>query len=172
MTFNIIKHLIVALAISFMSTGCKAQNKLDKAWWMTIELRPSQLKLNNLPVTDFNDNWIAASYLKNDRIKPHINKPDYEKFISSPFKFEMQADLNKNGKNEVYRTGIYKYKDNSEGVFVSIFENEKLIKIFSDSSHKGFSALLLHNNQLRWYRCMECGEYENLIWSGTGFYIE
>lgn len=158
--------------VLILSTGCFAENKVSEAWWLTVKLEPNEAALNTMAVSQFNSNWTYAKFISNNDIKNKISKADYAKFIESKFSFEQQIDLNKNGIKEEFRVGVYKDNTNSEGIFLSIYENGKLIKVLTDGGYQNFSALFVHENQLLWYRCMECSDFETVTWSGSSYFLE
>ena len=167
-----IKPLIISLIIAISSSGCLAESETKQAWWLSIKLEATEKLLANKPISDFNSDWKYASFLTNESVKSKITKNEFNEFINTDFKFELKQDLNKNGKTETVKVGVFETRENTEGIFLSIFEDGMLIKTLIDRNSKNFSAVISHNNKILWYRCMECGEFETLIWSGSGYFLE
>ena len=167
-----LKYYLVLLVVLVSSTGCYAENHIKQAWWLTIDIPSKETDLDGLSLSAFNSQWKYAVFLENQIIKKKINNADYQKFLSSNFTFKKELDLNGNGISEVFRVGVYVDQDQHNGIFLAIYENNKIIKVMSDSSHQNFSVLLESENQLLWYKCMECGDFEKLVWSGTSYFLE
>ena len=167
-----LKSLIISLIIVISSTGCLAENKVKQVWWVTIKLEATDKVLTNQSVSDFNSEWKYASFLTNQLVKNKITKNEFDDFMATEFTFELKQDLNKNGKLDTVKVGVFKTKENTEGIFLSIFEYGKLIKTLQDNNSKNFSALISHNNVVKWYRCMECGNFETLVWTGSSYFLE
>lgn len=165
-------HIGVLLMILVSSAGCYAGDTVKQAWWMTVDMEPRAVRLNGQPVSEVNSSWQYARFLENNNIKNKISNENYEQYLQSPFSFSKNYDLNENGVVETFRVGVYKDMDNNEGIFLAIIENDHLVKVLSDSTSKNFSALLLKDCQLYWYRCMECGHFEKLVYSGSSYYLE
>ena len=146
--------------------------KPKHAWWLTLTINPEYSKLDNINVSEFRDDWSKAIYLDDALIKKKVNSAQYAEFKQSQFSHLLNLDLNKNNINETIKVGVFEKKNNKKGIFLAIFENNKLLKVFSDSTNKGFSTLLKYNNTLRWYKCMNCGDYESIKWNGKTFTIE
>jgi len=165
-------YILVFLLIVVSSAGCFAADTVKESWWLTLDLEPRTTELNGLPIGEFNSNWQYAQYLDNADIKNKISAKDFEQFEQSSFSFTKAVDLNNNGVDEIFRVGVYKDKDEHQGIFLAILEKGKLVKVLSDSTKQNFSALLLDNGQLYWYRCMQCGDYEKLVSSGSSYFLE
>ena len=166
------KYALVSLVVLISSAGCFATSQAGESWWITLKLKPENNSLQGLPVSRFNANWTYASFIGNDDIKKKIGDKDYQTFIKPSFSFSRDPDLNNNGVDESFHVGVYKDNSNAEGVFLAIFEQGKLVKVLTDGTHQNFSALLINEKQLFWYRCMECGTYEQLVWSGSSYFLE
>lgn len=147
-------------------------DKPKQAWWLTLSVEPHLTQLDGKELNSFNDNWLKAIYVDDAFIKQNVNTTNYNEFKKSHFNSSITLDLNNNKMPETIKVGVYKKKDGSKGIFLSIFEKDKILKVFTDSTNKGFSALLPHNGSIRWYKCMNCGDFETIKWSGKSFVIE
>lgn len=101
-----------------------------------------------------------------------MTKKQFDELINSKFKLSSSFDLNKNNEKETIKVGVFLNNKNIKGIFLAVYEKSKLLKVFSDSSNKGFSALIKHNSSIRWYKCMNCGEYEEIQWNGKHYVIQ
>lgn len=168
-SFRFILHLLL---IIISSTSCFAENPVKESWWLTIQVEADQVKLNGIPVKHFNDDWNFARFIDNAIIENKITEEEYRNFKDSPFSFKKNNDLNKNGIDESISVGVFVAENDKSGVFLAIFENDRLLKVLTDSTHNNFTALLIHDGDLLWYRCMECGSYERVVWTGTSYFLE
>lgn len=146
--------------------------KPQQAWWLTLSVEPEHTQLDGKELSSFNASWQKAIYVDDTFIKQNVNISNYNEFKSSRFKSSVPLDLNNNKMPETIKVGVYKKKDGNKGIFLSIIEKDKILKVFTDSTNKGFSTLLLHNHSIRWYKCMNCGNYESIKWNGKAFTIE
>lgn len=147
-------------------------NEPVSAWWVDIAFSPDQVVVSGLPVSRFNSQWKTAKALTHKTLIGKISPEDQAQFKASKFKFSARGDLNKDGRQDRVFVGIYRKKDGTEGRFLSIFQNGSLVKTFERDGMPGFSALLLSDGELRWYFCLECGEYESLAWNNSGLFLQ
>lgn len=169
---KIFNYIVVSLAILMLSTGCYAGSQAKQSWWLELKLEARDTELQGLPVSDFNADWKSASFIDGEEVRKRISVEDYQEFAKSSFSFNKDMDLNGNGMSESIHVGVYKNSEGGEGVFLAIFENDRLIKLLTDNTHKNFSALLIDRGQLLWYRCMQCGNFEKLVWTGSSYFLE
>jgi len=167
-----LKYAFSLVIILITSVRCYGTVQIQESWWLTVKLDAKHTELNGLPVNTYNKNWRFANFIGNSNLIEKIDKNRYQNFIKSSFEFKKEYDINNNGINETIQVGIYKDRNDNEGIFLAIFEKDNLIKAFTDSSHKNFSVLLINDKQLLWYRCMECGNYEKLLWTGKTYVLE
>jgi len=168
---NLIKKLSLSgLIFLFFMTACMAEKEPAQAWWLDFSVKPESTQLDGIDISSFRKNWTHAVYLDNSLIKNKVSFKNYTEFKDSNFKLSIIKDFNNNNIDEVIKVGVFQTKKR-KGIFLAIFESSKLIKVFTDSSNKGFSALLSNNN-LHWYKCMNCGEYESISWNGKTFVLE
>lgn len=144
----------------------------EQAWWLNLTITPNQSILDGIDITKFNKSWTRAVYLDNSLIKKQVSTQDYIKLINSKFSLLLSKDINNNKINEIIKVGVFQNSKNKKGIFLAIFENSKLSKVFTDSSNKGFSALIDNSNSIRWYKCMNCGEYETIRCNGKAYVLE
>ena len=55
---------------------------------------------------------------------------------------------------------------------MAIFRNSEFIKLFADAGSSGYSSIYLKDNQIRWYKCMECGDFDSILWSGSDYLLQ
>ena len=170
------KILILLLGISVFASLAHASKALEpssNAWWLDIRFKPAQLSLNGIPLERFDKEWAYAEWLTSTALSQQISQKDLKKFKSSRFSFERRVDLNRNGKRELIVVGVYQRENGVQGQFVSIFEQNKLLKTFTKDDKAGFSALLLDKGQVYWSFCMECGGHHSrkVLWKNGAYLL-
>lgn len=152
-----------------------SMNSQAAAWWEQVHFDPQLNQLDGKKATDFNADWVAASFLSKAQLKKQISFDEYRGFIQSFMSFEKTLDMSNNGQDEIVRVGVYLDKHQQRGSFLAIMENGKVVRVFSDAGRGPFSALMVDRGQIRWYHCMDCRDYADLLWSGNserGFVLE
>jgi hypothetical protein len=150
----------------------KQSDKPSVAWWYDLKLTPNTTVVGGIRVTTFDKNWEKAAVLSKAAFAERLPAADYQSLLKSPFVFELSANLDGDKLREKFFVGVYKTKQENEGRFVAITKNGKLVQYFTEEGVPGFSALLLTHNTLRWYKCMECGEFETIRWDGRAYILE
>lgn len=162
------------LIIGFLltaTTACMAE-KPKQAWWLTLSIEPAHSQLDNVDVKLFSSDWAKAIFVDEVFLKANLTASQFAEFENSNFNNTLTLDLNKNSQPETVKVGVFKKQDGNKGVFLAIFENKKLLKVFTGSTKEGFSTLLKFNDTLRWYKCMNCGDFESIKWNGKSFVLE
>lgn len=85
------------------------------------------------------------------------------------FRFKSRVDLNRNGIAETISVGVYRDAENKTGRYLAITERRRVLKTFSRPGAAGYSALLKTGREIRWYFCMECDDFETLVWTGRDY---
>lgn len=168
--YSILSSIIALIFITMSS--CMADKNPQQAWWLDLSVTPDKTELNDLNVRIFDKSWRYAIFLDETTLKKHINNKQLSELTTSNFILTSSIDLNRNKKKETLKVGVYEKDNGTGGIFLAIFEDSKLLKVFSDSSNKGFSAIIQSENNIRWYKCMNCGEYEIIRWNGRAYTIE
>lgn len=163
---------LIGLFLLLVFSSCMAEKKPDQAWWLNISIDPNKTVLNNINITSYNKNWRHAVFLDNKLIKTQVTNPQFTELKNSNFKLTLNKDVNDNNIKETIKVGVYLNNKNVKGIFLAAFENSKLLNVFTDSSNKGFSALIELNNSIRWYKCMNCGEFDEIRWNGKSYIIQ
>lgn len=167
---------ILLLGVSVFASPAHASNAVEpspNAWWVDIVFKPTQLSLKGIPLARFDKEWAYAELLTYNVLSQQISPKDLKEFRSSRFSFEKRVDLNRNGKREIVVVGVYQRENGVQGQFVSIFEQNKLLKTFTKDDKAGFSALLLDKGQVYWSFCMECGGHHSrkLLWKNGDYLL-
>lgn len=163
---------LIGIFLLLIFSSCMAEKKPEQAWWLNLSVKPDKTVLNNINITSYNKSWLFAIFLDDKFIKTQITNQQFTELKNSNFKLSLNNDFNGNKINEAVKVGVYLNNKNVKGIFLAIFESSKLRKVFTDSTNKGFSALIKDNNNIRWYKCMNCGEYEEIRWNGKHYIIQ
>jgi hypothetical protein len=166
--------LVVLLLFACSLNNERTENKAasDFAWWYTIQFRPVSATVFGLDVRTFNNKWIYATVVDNNLLKEQIAEDDFQNFNKSALSFSLMYDLDGNGIDEEFFVGVYETHEGEIGRFIAIMQDGKLLQYFMESGLNNFSALLQTNQEVRWYKCMECGEFESINWNGESFMLE
>lgn len=165
------------LTAALLSAGCafpadQVEEAPVAAWWYAIEFDPVSADINGVPVDKVNPAWTRASTLTAEALGLHVSEEGLVQYETSGLAFELRADLDKDGTNEEVFVGVFETGTGAVGRFLAVTENGVLVQHFEHPGSAGFSALVARPDEVRWYKCMECGEYESLSWSGRSYVLE
>jgi hypothetical protein len=118
------------------------------------------------------EDWNSARALTDKDIEDRVSRTEFQKFKASSFAFTTSADLNRDGTSEVFFVGVFKKADGSMGRFAAVTNNHTVLKVFEERGTPGFSALLKSGDTIRWYKCMDCGEFETITWTGSSYALD
>ena len=163
---------ILLVACSPKGKQEETQTAPTAAWWYTIEYEPRTTTVHGVDVGTFDKDWKYAASLDANQLKGRISEDDIKKFNQSTLSFSLMTDLDNDGVPENFFVGVYESIGGEKGRFVAITRNGQVLQRFKESGTSGFSALLQIDGEVRWYKCMECGEFESLRWSGHSFILE
>lgn len=168
--------LILLLGVSIFASLSHASNNLEpslNAWWLDITFKPTQRTIHGIPLEQFSKEWAYAELLSSIDLSRQISSKDIKEFKSSRFAFEKRMDLNRNEKREQLMVGVYQRQNGVQGRFIAIFEQNKLLKTFTEDGVAGFSALLIDKGQVYWSFCMQCGGHHSrrVMWNGDDYVL-
>ncbi|MDR2216378.1 MAG: hypothetical protein LBE59_11145 [Nevskiaceae bacterium] len=172
-------YYCVAL-IALLLGGCAPETKstdsqataASVAWWYDIQFEPDATTVRGLDIRAIDANWKMAIALDASLLKGRISDSDITDFNNSKMSFSLESDFDGDGIAEEFFVGTYETSGSEIGRFVAIIRNGEVIQNFKENGTIGFSALLQSDDEVRWYKCLECGEYESIKWSGGSFSIE
>lgn len=169
----------MAMLVALFATGCQTPDDPQStggtptaAWWYAMSFEPASSSVHGIDVNRFDPNWKLASALDAKTLEDRIPATDFARYIDSGMSFALQNDLDGDGMLEEIFVGVFNTHDGDSGRFVAITRDGKPIRHFSQSGPAGFSALLKYGDEVRWYKCLECGEFESIRWSGESFFLE
>lgn len=169
----------LTMALLFL-VGCQARTEsqsqpgqLKTAWWYDIQLQPTGNAVHGVAARDINPEWKLANVLSLEDLASRISNDDFRTFRESSSSFETAADLDNDGIAETFVVGVFASQAGEVGRFLGIFRDGMLLQHFEDKSGgSGFSTLLKVDGEVRWYKCLECGEYESVRWSGRSYVLD
>ncbi|MGQ4658951.1 hypothetical protein [Lysobacter sp. F6437] len=142
------------------------------AWWYDMDFEPVSSSVHGIDVSRFDPTWKLASALDAKMLEGRIPPVDLARYTDSGMSFALQDDLDGDGMPEEVLAGVFSTRDGGGGRFVAITRDGQLVRHFSQPGPAGFSALLKYGDEVRWYKCLECGEFESIRWSGESFLLE
>ncbi|MDH5434940.1 MAG: hypothetical protein OEY19_13435 [Gammaproteobacteria bacterium] len=148
------------------------------SWWLTVEFAATETHIEGIPVTKLDPSWVSASALTREKIpKEALASDEMDPMKEFNYRFDIEKDINGDGKNEKILTGVYKDKNKKSGRFVLVLEKDKSkwkkSFVFSFEEKSGFSILNeTSEGVIFWTFCMECGMASYIKWDGKKFYIE
>jgi len=90
----------------------------------------------------------------------------------SGLSFTLLTDIDGDTISEEFFVGVYETADGEKGRFVAVTRKGRILQHFKEGGSTGFSALLQGDGEVRWYKCVECGEFESIRWSGQSYILE
>lgn len=166
-------------ACALLLVACQPQDRTAErgdtptsAWWMTIGLTPSSTAIRGIDVKAIDPQWRRAATIDTVMIRAHVSESDMRELATSPMSFTTTADLDGDGVAEDFFVGVYETADGRKGRFVAITRGGRPVHHFAEEGTPSFSALLRGDREVRWYKCMECSEFDTIKWSGSSYVLE
>lgn len=162
------------LAIGCQTTGgaMRTDSPPAAAWWYEIAFEPTSSSVHGIDVGRFDPTWNRASALDARTLEGRISAEELARYLDSELSFALKDDLDDDGTSEDVFVGVFSTRDGERGRFVAITRNGQLLQHFAQTGPAGFSALLEYEDGVRWYKCLECGEFELIRWSGRSFLLD
>lgn len=169
----------LAMFIAVLAVGCQATTQPQgahdvpvAAWWYVMSFEPTAGSVHGIDAERFDPTWNRAGALEQQMLEGRISTDDLVRFQDSGLSFSLQADLDGDRVPEEVFVGVFSTLDGNGGRFVAISRGGRLLQHFTESGPTGFSALLKYEDEVRWYKCLECGEFESIRWSGRSYVLE
>lgn len=144
----------------------------DAAWWYDLEVEPRSSEVRGIPIGEFGTDWAAATTLEDDELTRAGAAGGVADLRNPGLAFVAAQDLDGDGTAEEVFVGTYETRGGSRGRFLAVSSGGRLLRHFEHPGSAGFSALLPVGDGVRWYKCLECGEFELLRWSGGAYVLE
>lgn len=163
---------LALLACTKSGPNDQTTREAPTAWWYDITFAPDSGAVKGLVATDIDKSWRSIAALDTSMLAARISPQELQAFQRSAMSFSLEVDLDRDGTPETMFVGVYATSAGEKGRFVAVTEQGHLVQHFSESGIAGFSALVLAGDQIQWFKCMECGEYETISWNETSYGIE
>ena len=144
----------------------------DAAWWYGLELEPRGGEVRGIAVAEFSPDWSTATALGEQMLARHVPAEGFAPYRASGFSFVVTQDLDGDGAGEEVFVGTFETRSGTRGRFLAVSREGRLVQHFEHSGSAGFSALLPVEGGVRWYKCLDCGEYESLSWTGGSYVLD
>ena len=118
-------------------------------------------------------NWLEAQFIDVDSFPETITSVNRETFNESDMVF-VGVIPGTEEPRYFARVGVFENRQNQKGRFLVIFDAAgHVVQVLEDSvDGAAYSALILMPGVIRWYKCFECGDYEMLSRTPSGFVID
>ncbi|WP_157576317.1 hypothetical protein [Pseudoalteromonas sp. SW0106-04] len=141
----------------------------NKAWWTVKKFCAEKSNITKLPVSKLNPDWEYITVFDKSYLEETLPESQYLDIQSSPLKFSIRANLDDEPSEERIIVGVYKTKSAQQGRFLAILRDSSVVKVFTHQGGAGYSSLSYDGEAVRWYKCMQCSDYDSIFWSGTSF---
>lgn len=171
--WGVVIAALLAMGCQAVATGSRpAPDAPATPWWYDIGFKPASTSVHGIDVDEFDPAWTLASVLDSGRLEGRISAAEIAQFEDSKLSFSLQSDLDRDGTPEEFFVGVFRTETGDAGRFVAIASDGRLLRHFAQAGSPGFSALLDRDGEVRWYKCMECGEFETIRWTGDSYVLE
>jgi len=143
-----------------------------EAWWLAIEFPPDSTAAHGYSLEALDPSWKRVRALEAADVRGRVSEAALTELEQSLLRFETQADLDGDGEAEEVFVGTFQSQDDSTGRFLAIARNDRILAHFAEPGPPGFSAALFVDGELRWYKCLACGDYDTVVPTGSGFALE
>lgn len=168
---------VAVYSLLLLACGPQKESKVDQgtptvAWWYSINFQPKSDVAHGIDVRAIDGRWRHADALDVRGLEDRISRDDIGRFMTSHLSFSVKADLDGDGVVEEFFVGVFERASGEKGRFVAVTRGRRPIQHFEEEGSTGFSALLQGDGEVRWYKCMECGEFESIKWTGQSYALE
>lgn len=168
----------MSVAMVLLISGCTLSNAETttvlptSSWWLENEYTANVKKVGNLDVSTINKDWQSLAVFDFDFFENKLNRVDYRFLKNSQLSFTVSADIDNNSIKEKFVVGTYTTQQKESGRFVLILRDDKVLNYFTHPGFSGFSGLYQQDNEIRWYKCLECSDYDTIKWTGSHYVLE
>lgn len=180
-TGNRFVQLASAVLLALLASSCASHavrggadvaEQPAAAWWYEFEQEPQGYVVKGIPIGEFDSGWAAAIVLRDDELAHRVSGAGLAVYLDSGLSFVAEQDLDLDGVDEKMFVGTFEDSDGTRGRFLAVSREGRLVRHFEHAGSAGFSALLPVEDGVRWYKCLECGEYELLRWTGESYVLD
>lgn len=163
-------HIFLAVLFLLAPLSACADGQPSRAWWLDSEVLIDCQEGSASVVMHDGQCFLLLS----DRVLKSIDGYSANAVSRRNFVLNASVDLNVDGNQEFLATAVYS-SDEAKGralLVASDPEFRELKRIFREEGTRGFSALLVTEDEVRWYLCMDCGDYYTVVGSASGFFLQ
>jgi hypothetical protein len=172
------KTYAIILATGLFVSGCMLlgakieTHKPDEAWWVSSEYKATRNTIYGIPVSEIDSEWKKVSILDMEYLKSRLSKYQYLKLQESDLVFSASRSFDGEPNMETFFVGVYESHSGQKGRFIAIKRASEILKYFIHPGFSGYSSIYMDDDQVHWYKCMECSDYDVIQWSGTDYILQ
>lgn len=144
----------------------------EEAWWLTREFKATGHAVYGVPVEGIDPQWKSATILDTAYCKRVLSDAQFRQVEASPLKLSVSMPSNGRDTQEKAFVGVYETLSGDAGRFITIVSNGRLMAHFTDAGFAGYSAMLQQGDELLWYKCMDCSDYDVIRWVDGKYVLE
>ncbi|WP_419812296.1 hypothetical protein [Bacterioplanoides sp.] len=141
------------------------------SWWQLKEFPATEITLDSDLIKIFPSGLQKISNLTPDFLKTHLTEEQFNSVERSGLFQNINVNINDHPHPERISVGIYDTLSGEKGRFIAI-RSENETQIFTHPGITGYSGILIKNQRVRWYKCLDCNDYDLIYWSGRRFIVE
>lgn len=165
--------LLVSCAVLRDDQNIQTQvDDMTTAWWVKTEFEPKQTTMLGLPLTRFDPEWVRAQRLHEGFLEGQLGDADYQAVLNSKLTFDLKHSIDDDPEQERFIVGIYQSRSGEKGRFLAVLEGEAVVEVLQYPGFAGYSALMLMDDRVYWYQCMECDDFDELEWQSGGYQLK
>lgn len=172
-----IGKLLHLFLIGSFCYGCASTTQIpmqdqSTAWWLSEELFANSTEINGIDISNIDPDWKYATVLSKKYFELRLSKDQIEDIRQSDLHFELIEKLGSAQQEDTFVVGAYETLSGHKGRFIAVFRGTTFIQKFTHSGFSGYSSLYLDGNHLRWYKCIQCSDFDELRWSELGYSLQ
>lgn len=143
----------------------------EYSWWLFKEFPTMETAIGHSFSEKFASDVQSISTLTPGFLKNHLTEEQFNSVERSGLFQNINENINDHPHQEKISVGIYDKLSGEKGRFIAI-HSENETQIFTHPGITGYSGILIKNQKIRWYKCLDCNDYDLIYWSGRRFIIE
>lgn len=132
----------------------------EEAWWLAREFKATGHEVYEIPVERIDPQWKSATVLDTAYYKTTLSDAQFRQVKASPLKLSASMPSNEHDTQEKVFVGVYETLSGDTGRFIAMGKNDRVIAHFTHPGFSGYSAILHQGDELLWYKCMDCSDYD------------
>ena len=129
------------------------------AWFLTAHFAATDPAVIGIAASDLHEDWVRVSVLSVERIEREIG--DVEPFDLAGAKFDLRADLDRDGRDEQIVAGVYETHGGETGSFLLVATGSdakgwRRAYLCGAPERENFSAVEVYERDVHWFGCLNC----------------